>query len=82
MPACWLNVVEIEIGVLQGHCLNRRIPDRKTLDAEIAVPMKRRNEDKGRTSWMFTVDKARDKTGKAYPKPEASKLQSSDSEPR
>ncbi len=43
--------------------------------------MKQRNEDKGRTSWMFTVDKARDKMSKAYPKPEDSKPQPRDSEP-
>ena len=35
--ASWLNMVEIEIGVLRGQCLDRRIGDRKTLDAEIAA---------------------------------------------
>ncbi|MCY4541052.1 MAG: hypothetical protein OXB95_01460 [Rhodobacteraceae bacterium] len=43
--------------------------------------MKQRNEDNGQTSWMFTVDKARDKMGEAYPKPKASKPQSRESEP-
>ncbi|MCY4543051.1 MAG: hypothetical protein OXB95_11790 [Rhodobacteraceae bacterium] len=57
------------------------IPDRKTLEAEAAAWEKRRNEEKGRTSWMFTVDKARDKMGKDYPTPKASKPQSRDSEP-
>ncbi len=65
--ASWLNMVEI--GVLQGQCLNRRIPDRNTLEAEAAAPMKQRNEDKGRTSWMFTVDKAREKWAKPVPNP-------------
>ena len=27
--ASWLNMVEIEIGVLQGQCLDRRIDDRE-----------------------------------------------------
>ena len=66
--ASWLNMVEVEIGVLLGQCLNRRIPDMKTLEAEVAAWEKRRNEDKGRIKWMFTLDKARDKMGKAYPK--------------
>ena len=35
--ASWLNMVEIEIGVLQSQCLNRGIPDRETLKAEISA---------------------------------------------
>jgi hypothetical protein len=34
--ASWLNMVEIEIGVLTSQCLARRIPDRDTLISEIA----------------------------------------------
>ncbi len=33
--ASWLNMVEIEIGVLRGQCLDRRIGERATLIAEI-----------------------------------------------
>src|SRR4051812_49444155 len=29
--ASWLNMVEIDIGVLRGHCLDRRIGDRALL---------------------------------------------------
>ena len=35
--ASWLNIVEIEIGVLVGQCLRRRIPDRMTLSGEEAA---------------------------------------------
>ena len=35
--ASWLNMVGIEIGVLRGQCLDRRIPDRDRLVAEIAA---------------------------------------------
>lgn len=38
-------MVEIEIGVLRGQCLDRRIGDRKTLDAEIAAWECQRNAD-------------------------------------
>ena len=48
--ASWLNMVEIEIGVLQRQCLSRRIPDRGTLEAEIAAWEKQRNESKGAPS--------------------------------
>ena len=35
--ASWLNMVEIEIGVLRGQCLDRRIEDKDLLVAEIAA---------------------------------------------
>ena len=35
--ASWLNMVEIEIGVLVAQCLDRRIPDMGTLVAEVAA---------------------------------------------
>ncbi|MCY4540890.1 MAG: hypothetical protein OXB95_00635, partial [Rhodobacteraceae bacterium] len=57
-------------------CLNRCIPDRQTLEAEIMARRKQRNGDNKQTSWMFTVDKAKDKIGKACPKPGLPKAQS------
>jgi len=33
----WLNIVEIEIGVLKRQCLDRRIDDREELEREIAA---------------------------------------------
>ena len=68
--ASWLNMVEIEIGVLRSQCLNRRIPNRETLKVEIAAWEKLRNQSGARIKWMFTIDKARDKMGKAYPSSE------------
>jgi hypothetical protein len=35
--ASWLKMVEIEIGVLRGQCLDRRIDSKEQLEAEIAV---------------------------------------------
>ena len=35
--ASWLNMVEIEIGVLKSQCLDRRIADRDTLEREVAA---------------------------------------------
>ena len=61
--ASWLNMVEIEIGVLQGQCLGRRIADPKRLKNEIAAW-----EARARINWMFTTDKARAKLGRAYPR--------------
>ena len=65
--ASWLNMVEIEIGVMVGQCLNRRIPDKATLASEIAHWARRRNRDRAGIDWMFTVERAREKLGRAYP---------------
>lgn len=69
--ASWLNMVEIEIGVLKSQCLDRRIADRGTLEREIATWEARRNATGARIRWLFTVERAREKMGRAYPiKPE------------
>jgi hypothetical protein len=66
--ASWLNMVEIEIGVLRCQCLDRRIPARALLESEIAAWEQQRNASGDRIKWMFTTDKARTKMGHAYPK--------------
>ena len=69
--ASWLNMVEIEIGVLKGQCLDRRIDNREELEREIAAWERQRNAAGARVKWMFTTEKARAKMGRAYPKPTA-----------
>lgn len=69
--ASWLNMVEIEIGVLKGQCLARRIGDRATLASEIASWQRTRNSAGARIRWLFTVERARSKMGRAYPRPTA-----------
>jgi hypothetical protein len=66
--ASWLNMVEIEIGVLKEQCLDRRIDDRERLEREIAAWQRERNAAGARIKWMFTTEKARAKMGRAYPK--------------
>ena len=65
--ASWLNMVEIEIGILRGQCLDRRIDDAKWLRREIAAWQRQRNAERARIKWMFTTEKARAKMGHAYP---------------
>ena len=67
--ASWLNMVEIEIGVMVKQCLDRRIPAKAILIKEIAAWEQRRNDEKARIHWMFTVDRAREKLGRVYPQP-------------
>jgi transposase len=69
--ASWLNMVEIEIGVLRSQCLDRRIPDRHTLESEIAAWQQQRNASGARIQWMFNAERARQKMGRLYPTPAA-----------
>ncbi|MPR13883.1 IS630 family transposase, partial [Microvirga tunisiensis] len=63
-----LNMVEIEIGVLKGQCLDRRIDTREGLEREIAAWERERNAGGAHITWMFTTEKARAKMSRAYPK--------------
>lgn len=67
--ASWLNMVEIEIGVLRSQCLDRRIGSRELLLREIAAWQHQRNKSGARINWMFTPEKARAKMTRVYPKP-------------
>ena len=67
--ASWLNMVEIEIGVLRSQCLDRRIDSRERLVFEVAAWERRRNASGARIKWMFSTDQARTKMGRAYPRP-------------
>jgi hypothetical protein len=75
--ASWLNMVEIEIGVLKKQCLDRRIPDVALVRSEIAAWEKARNESGARIEWMFTVERARKKLGKVYRQLEARREENS-----
>jgi transposase len=70
--ASWLNMVEIEIGVLRSQCLDRRIATKARLIAEVAAWERHRNASGARIQWMFTTYKARAKMGRAYPHPNES----------
>jgi hypothetical protein len=60
--AGWLNMVEIEIGVLRRQCLDRRIGDRAVLNTEVAAWQRQRNASGARIP-----QKARQKLARAYP---------------
>lgn len=65
--ASWLDMAEVEIGVLSRQCLQRRIPDSEILDRETAAWAARRNADHATTHWRFTVSDARSKLNHLYP---------------
>ena len=65
--ASWLDMAEIEIGVLNKECLDRRIPDLETLCRETAAWENRRNAEGATIRWLFSVEDARRKMARAYP---------------
>ena len=67
--ASWLNLVEIELGVLRQQCLARRIADRSTLESEIAAWEQQRNASGARIHWFFDLERARQKLARSYPQP-------------
>jgi len=63
----WLNMAEIELSVLSNQCLQRRIPDRSTLQAEVAAWEGSRNGQQATIQWRFTTPEARAKLKRLYP---------------
>ena len=63
----WLNIAEIELRVLSGQCLNRRIPDRQALQNEVAAWQNQRNFKQAKVDWRFSTDNARIKLKRLYP---------------
>ena len=67
----WLNMAEIELSVLSRQCLDRRIPDKETLENETAAWERPRNAKGATVNWRFTTADARIKLKRLYPSIEA-----------
>ena len=63
----WLDMAEIELGVLATQCLDRRIGDRETLAREVAAWQAKRNAAGRAVDWRFTTADARIKLKRLYP---------------
>ena len=63
----WLNMAEIELNVLQGQCLSRRIDNIETVKQEVEAWQEYRNNLKAKINWQFTTKDARIKLKKLYP---------------
>ena len=64
--ASWLNVAEIEIGIMDRECTNRRIKNKEMLTREVKAWEKRRNKQRKKIMWTFTKQKADEKLRKYY----------------
>lgn len=63
----WLNMAEIELNVLMGQCLNRRIDNIETIRKETIAWQSYRNNKEATINWQFTTKDARIKLKKLYP---------------
>ena len=63
----WLNMAEIELNVLMGQCLKRRIGNIITMEIEACAWQHHRNNKKATINWQFTNNEARIKLKRLYP---------------
>ncbi|MCK9405943.1 MAG: IS630 family transposase [Methanothrix sp.] len=63
----WLNIAEIELNVLWGQCLKRRIDDIETVRKEAVAWQDTRNNKNAKVNWQFTTADARVKLSRLYP---------------
>ena len=63
----WLDMAEIELGIMNRQCLNRRLNDAATLRREVAAWESDRNQRSTRVNWRFTTADARVKLRRLYP---------------
>jgi hypothetical protein len=64
----WLNMAELEIGVMSRQCLGRRIPSLEEMAHEVKSWVTQRNNHKTTVHWQFTTADARIKLRHLYPK--------------
>ena len=57
--ASWLNMAEIEIGIMDRQCIGKRVACEKSLVGNISVWQKIRNRQKTKINWKFTKQDAR-----------------------
>ena len=63
----WLNMAEIELNVLNGQCLNRRIDSIDTVKEEVEAWVNYRNNKNAKINWQFTSKDSRIKLKRLYP---------------
>ena len=65
--ASWLNVAEIEIGVMSRQALRKPLPDMERFTMQIKAWTLKRNIECSKVNWQFTTKDARIKLKSLYP---------------
>ncbi len=63
----WLNIAEIEIGVMSRQALAKPLPDMESFKKQVRAWTIRRNADAAKINWQFTTKDARIKLARLYP---------------
>lgn len=63
----WLDMAEIELGILSRQCLDRRLDNVHTLKQEIAAWERDRNQRETKVNWRFKTADARIRLRRLYP---------------
>lgn len=63
----WLNMAEIELNVIIGQCLGRRIDNIAEVEREASAWQQHRNNKNAAVNWQFTAEDARIKLSRLYP---------------
>lgn len=63
----WLNMAEIELNVLHGQCLKKRIDQIDIVRKEATAWQDNRNNKNAKVNWQFTTKDARIKLSRLYP---------------
>ena len=60
-------MAEIELNVLTGQCLDRRIDEVEVVRKEVLAWEKNRNNKNAKVNWRFKTEDARIKLSRLYP---------------
>ncbi len=60
-------MAEIELNVLAGQCLKRRMDDIEFVRKEVLAWQSGRNNKNAKVNWRFTTEDARIKLARLYP---------------
>ena len=65
--ASWMNIAEIEIGVMCRQALAKPMPDLESFKAQVRAWTIKRNLEGGKVNWQFRTKDARIKLKRLYP---------------
>jgi hypothetical protein len=64
--ASWLNMAELEIGIMERQCTGRRVSTAALLESEVAAWQAARNRQRQTIEWTFTKQDADRKLSRHY----------------
>jgi len=65
--ASWLDMAEIEIGIMSRQALAKHLPDMESFKKQVKAWTLRRNIECSKVNWQFTTSDARIKLKRLYP---------------